>query len=68
MKGCPPRPADLLKALRRAGIEADAGFFDHLDRLPGVFMGRYAGRPEFEEGHFRVDDERVRSSDENAAV
>ncbi len=68
VKGCPPKPADLLKALRRAGIEADAGVFDHLDRLPGVFMGRYAGRPEFEEGHFRVDDERVRSSDENAAV
>lgn len=57
VKGCPPKPEDLLNALRRAGIEADAAFFEQLDRLPGFFMGRYAGRPEFEEGHFQVQAE-----------
>jgi hypothetical protein len=25
-----------------------------MDELPGLFMSRYAGRPEFEEGHFRI--------------
>ena len=55
VKGCPPEPKDLLHALRQAGIDADSKWFEDLDRLPGVFMSRYAGRPEFEEGHFRVE-------------
>ena len=54
VKGCPPQPQELLGALRRAGIEADAGWFDKMDRLPGLFMARYAGRPEFKEEHFRA--------------
>jgi Ni,Fe-hydrogenase III small subunit len=54
VKGCPPQPRDLLNALRRAGIAADAGLFEKMDELPGLFMSRYAGRPEFEEGHFRI--------------
>lgn len=55
VKGCPPKPAELLGALRCAGIEADAGLFEKMDQLPGLFMGRYAGKPEFEEGHFRAE-------------
>jgi uncharacterized protein (DUF362 family) len=54
VKGCPPRPKDLLNALHRAGIEADPGWFEKINQLPGLFMTRYAGRPEFEEGHFQV--------------
>jgi uncharacterized protein (DUF362 family) len=54
VKGCPPQPKGLLNALRRAGIAADAGLFEKMDELPGLFMSRYAGRPEFEEGHFRI--------------
>jgi uncharacterized protein (DUF362 family) len=54
VKGCPPNPRDLLKALHQAGIEADPGLFEKMDELPGFFMGRYAGKPEFEEGHFRA--------------
>lgn len=54
VKGCPPQPKDLLGALRQAGIEADSGWFEKMDQLPGLFMGRYADRPEFEERHFRV--------------
>lgn len=54
VKGCPPRPKDLAAALQRAGIEVDAGWFERMDRLPGLFMARYAGRTEFEEGHFQA--------------
>jgi uncharacterized protein (DUF362 family) len=55
VKGCPPRPADIVKALHRAGIDADPGLFDKLDQLPGFFMARYRDRPEFEEQFFRVE-------------
>jgi uncharacterized protein (DUF362 family) len=56
VKGCPPRPQDVLKALRQAGIEADASLFENVDQLPGFFMARYADRPEFEEKFFRVEE------------
>jgi hypothetical protein len=56
VKGCPPAPKDLLNALRQAGIDADSKWFTNMDRLPGVFMSRYAGRPEFEEEHFMVQE------------
>lgn len=54
VKGCPPRPADLVAALHKAGIDADPGIFERMDQLPGFFMGRYADKPEFEEDHFRA--------------
>jgi uncharacterized protein (DUF362 family) len=53
VKGCPPTPKGLLHALRQAGIDADPKWFEEIDRLPAAFWPRYAGRPEFEEGHFR---------------
>lgn len=55
VKGCPPRPSDIVKALHQAGIDADPGLFDNIDQLPGFFMARYQDRPEFEEGFFRVE-------------
>ena len=58
VKGCPPKPKDMLAALRRAGIEADPGLFENIDQLPGFFMSRYAERPEFEEDHFRASSAR----------
>ena len=54
VKGCPPKPLDVVKALHRAGIAADANLFENMDQLPGFFMARYADRPEFEEDFFRV--------------
>ena len=54
VKGCPPKPSDVVKALHRAGIAADANLFENMDQLPGFFMARYADRPEFEEDFFRV--------------
>ena len=54
IKGCPPKPDDIVKALHRAGIEADAGLFENIDQLPGFFMSRYENKPEFEEAFFRI--------------
>jgi hypothetical protein len=54
IKGCPPKPEDMLKALHRAGIEADPGLFENIEALPGFFMGRYQDKPEFDEGFFKV--------------
>ncbi len=55
VKGCPPQPQDVVKALHQAGIDVDQGLFDNMDQLPGFYMARYENRPEFEEGFFRVD-------------
>jgi uncharacterized protein (DUF362 family) len=54
VKGCPPKPKDMLDALHKAGIEADPGLFEHMDQLPGFFMSRYEGKPEYDESFFRV--------------
>jgi uncharacterized protein (DUF362 family) len=54
IKGCPPKPAEMLKALHKAGIEADAGLFENIDHLPGFYMGRYQDKPEYDEGFFQV--------------
>lgn len=55
IKGCPPRPADMLKALHRAGIDADPGLFENIEAMPGFYMARYKDKPEFDEGFYRVD-------------
>jgi len=55
IKGCPPKPADIVKALHAAGIEADSGLFENIDQLPGFFMAKYKDKPEFEEAFFRAD-------------
>jgi len=54
IKGCPPTPKAMLKALHQAGIDADPGLFEHMDELPGLFFSRYKDRPEFDESFFRV--------------
>jgi len=55
IKGCPPRPREMLEALHRAGIDADPGLFENVESLPGFFMGRYSDDPEFDEAFFRID-------------
>jgi uncharacterized protein (DUF362 family) len=54
IKGCPPAPKAMLKALHQAGIDADPGLFEHMDELPGLFFSRYKDRPEFDESFFQV--------------
>jgi uncharacterized protein (DUF362 family) len=55
IKGCPPKPADMLKALHQAGIDADPGLFDNIESLPGFYMERYKDKPEFDEAFFQVE-------------
>ena len=54
VKGCPPKPDDIVAALHRAGIAADPALFASMDQLPGFFMARYQGKPEFDETFFGV--------------
>lgn len=54
VKGCPPSPKSMLKALHQAGIEADPDLFKRWDELPGLFYSRYKNRPEFDESFFQV--------------
>jgi uncharacterized protein (DUF362 family) len=54
VKGCPPSPNSMLKALHKAGIDADPGIFENMDQLPGFFLSRYKDRPEFDESFFQV--------------
>ncbi len=55
VKGCPPKPEDVVAAFHRAGIPVDSGLFQGMDRLPGLFMEKYKDRPEFDEAFFCVD-------------
>jgi uncharacterized protein (DUF362 family)/Ni,Fe-hydrogenase III small subunit len=54
VKGCPPSPKAIVKALHQAGINANPIIFENLDKAPGFFMGKYEGKPEFEELFFTV--------------
>jgi len=54
VKGCPPSPKSVVKAFQQAGINVDPAIFDNLEQMPGLYMKRYAGKPEFEETFFKV--------------
>jgi hypothetical protein len=54
VKGCPPSPDTMLKALHKAGIDADPGLFESIEQLPAFFYSRYRERPEFDESFFQV--------------
>ncbi len=55
VKGCPPAPEEVVSALQQAGIDVNPYLFSQIDTLPGFFMARYAGKPEFDEAFFRVE-------------
>ncbi len=57
VKGCPPDPQDVANALIEAGIDTDPTLFNQMDTLPGFFMSRYEGKPEFDESFFQVEGE-----------
>jgi Ni,Fe-hydrogenase III small subunit len=54
VKGCPPKPEDIVKSLHQAGIEVDPTIIEQYDTAPRFFMKRYEGKPEFEEAFFTV--------------
>jgi uncharacterized protein (DUF362 family) len=55
IRGCPPKTDDVVTALKQAGIEVDPTMFANVDLLPGYFLPRYAGKPEYDEAFHRVD-------------
>jgi hypothetical protein len=59
IRGCPAEPEDALEALQRAGIEASPGFFRNITGFPGLFMGRYRRRPEFDVSFYSIDSDRT---------
>ena len=54
IKGCPPKPGSILKALHQAGINVDPTIFENIDSIKGKFMKKYEGKPEFEDGFYTV--------------
>lgn len=55
VKGCPPDPGDVVRALHQAGIKVDPLLFEQAGKLPGFFMSRYQGKPEFDEAFFKIE-------------
>ena len=54
VKGCPPSQKQIVEAFHRAGIPVDPSSIEKMDKIPGSYMKKYQGRPEFEEAHFTV--------------
>jgi uncharacterized protein (DUF362 family) len=54
VKGCPPSLKSIVAALHQAGIRVDPSLFENVDQLPGFFMSRYDGKPEFDETFFKA--------------
>ncbi len=54
IKGCPPKPESIYKALRQAGINVDPSIFEDMDKVKGKFLKKYEGKPEFEESFFSI--------------
>ncbi len=54
VNGCPPKPDELVKAFHRAGVMVDPGLFEAMDAVPGFYMEKYKGWPEFDEGFFKT--------------
>ncbi len=54
VKGCPPSPKALVKAFHQAGIDVNPVLFEQIEMAPAFFMGKYKGKPEFDEAFFKV--------------
>ena len=55
VKTCPPSPKAIVEALHKAGIEVNPTILEHLEAAPGFFMGKYEGKPDFDESLFRIE-------------
>jgi hypothetical protein len=55
VKGCPPSPLKIVEAFHRAGISLAPALLEQMDVLPGFFMKKYEGKPEFDESFFKVE-------------
>lgn len=57
VKTCPPSIEGVVKALHQAGVEVNPAVFDNLDKGPALYMKRYAGKPEFDDSFYKIEDE-----------
>lgn len=55
IKTCPPSPTAVVEALHKVGIEVNPAVIENVDKAPAFFMNRYEGKPEFEDGFFKID-------------
>ena len=55
IQGCPPAREDVVEALKKAGINVQSALFKNLDSAVGFLMGKYKGKPEFEESFFHIE-------------
>ncbi|RLB15982.1 MAG: DUF362 domain-containing protein, partial [Deltaproteobacteria bacterium] len=55
VKGCPPSPQKIVEAFQKAGIPLSPTLFEQMDMLPGFFMRKYEGKPEFDESFFQIE-------------
>jgi Ni,Fe-hydrogenase III small subunit len=55
VKGCPPKPKDVVKAFQEVGIELDMSIFEHPEHYAARFMKKYEGKSEFDEAFFKLE-------------
>ena len=55
VKGCPPSTKQIVNAFHQAGIPLNPKVFENMDSVPGFFMKKYEGRPEFDESFFKIE-------------
>jgi len=55
VKGCPPKVDDIVQAFHRAGIMIDEAALKRADLMPGFHLKKYAGKPGFDPGFYRVE-------------
>ncbi|GAH41334.1 unnamed protein product, partial [marine sediment metagenome] len=55
IKGCPPEVDGIQEALRQAGIRAPSYIFKNIKMAPLLFLGKYKGKPEFEEHFYQIN-------------
>ena len=54
IRGCPPSIEDVRSAFSLIGIELPSGLIKNINKMAGVFMGKYKGKPEFDESFFQI--------------
>ncbi|MBN1533374.1 MAG: DUF362 domain-containing protein [Spirochaetes bacterium] len=55
IRGCPPKFDEAMTVLHRAGIAVEAEFFNNTEMSLSYFMGKYRGKPEFDESFYRIE-------------
>jgi hypothetical protein len=54
VNGCPPNKEEFVRAYTTLGIELPDNPIEWMESVPGLFMGKYAGRPEFDETFYKI--------------